>query len=98
MPADSTDPTFADRYRALSPGVEPRFLAVLAYDAAKILFSAIERDAQANGESTRAGVAAALAGTDYSGLGGRFTFDADHNWAGAEGWLYQWHDGTITAP
>jgi hypothetical protein len=98
MPADSTDPKFADRYRAVSPGVEPRFLAVLAYDAAKILFSAIERDAQANGEPTRAGVAAALATTDYSGLSGRFAFDANHNWAAGEGRLYQWHDGAITTP
>lgn len=98
LPANSTDPTFADRYRAVSPGVEPRFLAVLAYDAAEILFSAIERDAQAAGKPTRAGVAAALATTDYSGLSGRFTFDADHNWTAAEGWLYQWHDGTIIKP
>ncbi len=98
LPADSTDPKFADRYRAVSPGVEPRFLAALAYDAAEILFSAIERDAQANGEPARAGVAAALATTDYSGLSGRFTFDADHNWTAAEGWVYQWHDGTIIKP
>jgi ABC-type branched-subunit amino acid transport system substrate-binding protein len=98
MPADSTDPTFADRYRAASPGVEPRFLAVLAYDAARILFDAIERDIKSNGEPTRAGVAAALGRTDTSGLSGRFTFDANHHWAGAEGWLYQWHNGTITTP
>ncbi len=98
LPADSADPTFADRYRAVSPGVEPRFLAALAYDAAKILFGAIERDAQAGGEPTRAGVAAALATTDYSGLSGRFMFDADHNWAEAAGWVYQWHDGAITPP
>lgn len=98
FPADSADPSFADRYRAISNGVEPRPYAVLAYDATRILFDAIARDAKANGQPARAGVAAALTRTDYAGLSGHFSFDADHNWAEAKGWVYQWKSGEIIKP
>jgi len=98
LPADSADPAFADRYRAISNGVEPRFNAVLAYDAARLLFDAIARDVKANGTPTRAGVAAALAQTDYSGLSGRVNFDAGHNWVEAKGWVYQWREKKIVKP
>lgn len=98
FPADSADPSFADRYRAISSGVEPRAYAVLAYDAARLLFDAIARDVQTNSQPTRAGVAAALAQTDYSGLSGHFSLDSDHNWAEAEGWIYQWREGKIVRP
>lgn len=97
LPADSTDPSFADRYRSISPGVEPRFLAVLAYDAAHTLFAAIERDAAANRAPTRAGVYWALGQIAYDGLSGRISFDSTRSWAGARGWVYYWREGQIVS-
>ncbi len=98
FPADSADPTFADRYLAISQGVQPRFLAVLAYDAARLLFAAIQQDIEANGSPTRAGVAAALAQVSFSGLSGQFSFDVERDWAEASGWLYQWQGGQLIRP
>lgn len=96
LPADSTDPAFAERYRAVSNGVEPRFAAVLAYDAARLLFDAITRDVAANGAPSRAGVQAQLAQSDYAGLSGNFSFDAERERrrAGRE-WVYVWRDGEL---
>ena len=98
LPAQSADPGFADRYRALSNGVEPRSNAVLAYDAAQILFEAIARDVAHSGAPSRAGVAAALSQTDFSGLSGRFSFDARRSWSQAKGWVYQWRNGLAVIP
>lgn len=98
LPADSADPSFADRYRAISNGVEPRSYAVLAYDATRLLFDAIAHDVKANGKPSRAGVAVALMQTDYAGLSGHFSFDSNHNWAEAKGWVYQWREGKIVNP
>lgn len=98
LPADSADPAFADRYLAISQGVQPRFLAVLAYDATQLLFAAIQQDIEANGSPTRAGVAAALAQVRFSGLSGQFTFDTERDWTEASGWLYQWQGGQLIRP
>jgi ABC-type branched-subunit amino acid transport system substrate-binding protein len=98
LPADSADPSFADRYRAISNGVEPRSYAVLAYDATRLLFDAIAHDVKTKGKPTRAGVAVALAQTDYSGLSGHFSFDSNHNWAEEKGRVYQWRGGKIVKP
>ncbi len=97
-PADSSDPGFAERYRAISNGVEPRSHAVLAYDAARILLDAIARDVKANGRPTRQGTAAALALTDYDGLTGHISFDSARNWESARGWVYRWEQGEIVEP
>jgi len=99
LPADSTDPSFADRYRAISNGFEPRLAAVLAYDATHLLFDAIVRDIGANGAPSRAGVRAQLAQSDYTGLSGNFSFDAEREWqrAGQE-WVYVWRDGRLVRP
>jgi ABC-type branched-subunit amino acid transport system substrate-binding protein len=99
LPADSADPAFADRYRAITNGVaEPSFSAVLAYDAARLLFDAITRDVKANGKPTRTGVAGALTQTDYTGLSGHFSFDSNRDWMEAKGWVYQWREGKIVTP
>jgi ABC-type branched-subunit amino acid transport system substrate-binding protein len=99
LPADSTDPAFAERYRALSNGVEPRFAAVLAYDATRLLFDAIARDIAANGAPSRAGVQAQLAQCDYAGLSGKFSFDTEREWQRAGGnWLYVWRGGKLARP
>jgi ABC-type branched-subunit amino acid transport system substrate-binding protein len=95
LPADSTDPGFADRYRAISGGVEPRFNAVLAYDAARLLLDAIARDIGANGRPGRAGVEVQLAQSDYVGLSGHFRFGPDRAWTEARNWLYRWSDGQL---
>jgi ABC-type branched-subunit amino acid transport system substrate-binding protein len=99
LPADSTDPAFAERYRAISDGVEPRFAAVLAYDATRLLFDAIARDISANGAPSRAGVQAQLAQCDYAGLSGKFSFDTEREWQRAGGnWLYVWRGGKLARP
>ncbi|MEK7787027.1 MAG: ABC transporter substrate-binding protein, partial [Chloroflexota bacterium] len=95
LPTDSAEPAFADRYLAISQGVQPRFLAVLAYDATQLLLAAIQQDIEANGSPMRAGVAAALAQVNYTGLSGQFSFDSDLDWAEAEGWVYQWQGGQL---
>jgi len=98
LPADSADPTFAERYRAISNGVEPRAYAVLAYDATHLLFAALERATQTNGTPTRAGVTAALRRMDYTGLSGAFHFDDRHQWIEARGWEYVWRNGELKLP
>jgi ABC-type branched-subunit amino acid transport system substrate-binding protein len=98
LPEDCADPTFAERYRAISNGVEPRFNAVLAYDAARLLFAAIEQDVRAHHAPTRAGVAAALSQITFSGLSGPVSFDSRRNWAEARGRVYQWRGGELVTP
>ncbi|MEP7359900.1 MAG: ABC transporter substrate-binding protein [Anaerolineales bacterium] len=97
-PADSTDPSFADRYRAISNGVQPGPNAVLAFDAAQLLFGAIEASAAGGARPTRAAVQAALAGEHYAGLSGAISFDAEGNWAEARAWVYEWRGGKVQRP
>jgi len=98
FPADSTDPGFADRYRAISNGVEPRSNAVLAYDAARLLFAAITHSARGGGAPSRTSVSEALAQINFLGLSGPIHFDADHNWAEDKGWVYEWEYGQVRRP
>ncbi len=98
MPADTADSAFADRFRALSNGVEPTAYSVLAYDAARLLFDALARDAHAHGTPSRAGVAAALLQSNYIGLSGVFRFDAQRTWAGASSRLYLYQGGKVVRP
>lgn len=98
LPADSTDPAFADRYRAISNGTEPSFNAVLAYDGAQALFAALARAIEANGQPTRAGVLEALTESDYAGLGRPLAFDNQHRWPGAEPFVYDWRDHVLIRP
>lgn len=95
LPQDSSDPSFADHYKKISQGVEPRFLATLAYDATKIILQAVEHDVKTNGKPTRLGVAAALTQTDHNGLSGRVTFDEKRNWVEGKGWMYKWEEGKL---
>ncbi len=98
MPADSSDPSFAERYRALSNGVEPNAYSVLAYDAARLLCDAITRDVKAHGKATRSGVAAALRESNFAGLSGTFRFDNTNAWAEAKGWVYAIEEGKVVKP
>jgi ABC-type branched-subunit amino acid transport system substrate-binding protein len=97
-PADSTDPGFSGRYRAISNGVEPRANAVLAYDAARLLFAAIAQSAARGAAPTRVGVSAGLSQSSFQGLSGPIHFDAQHNWAEARGWIYEWEGGQVRKP
>jgi ABC-type branched-subunit amino acid transport system substrate-binding protein len=91
LPADSADPSFAERYRAMSNGVEPGAYAVLAYDAANALFAALE----ASGTATRADVATTLPAVQVEGLSGRISFDAAGERAEPRPRVYQWIDGSL---
>jgi ABC-type branched-subunit amino acid transport system substrate-binding protein len=93
-PAESQDPGFAGRYAALSQGVTPRAYAVLAYDGARLLFSAIERSLADGRGATRTGVFQALPVVRLAGLSGELHFDATGNWVGARPWVYQWMGGS----
>jgi ABC-type branched-subunit amino acid transport system substrate-binding protein len=97
-PPDSTDASFADRYRAISNGVEPRSNAVLAYDAARLLFAAIAQSVQRGTAPSRSGVSDALAQASFQGLSGPIHFDPEHNWAEARGWVYEWQAGKVVRP
>jgi len=97
-PADSVDPSFADRYRAISNGVEPGPNAVLAYDAANLLLAALRASAGQGEKPTRGGLNAALAALHYSGLSGAISFGTDGNWAEAKGWVYEWQGGKVRKP
>ncbi|MGQ0600780.1 MAG: ABC transporter substrate-binding protein [Anaerolineales bacterium] len=98
LPIDSADPTFADRYRSVSNGVEPRFNAVLAFDAARLLLDAIARDIGANKTATREGVALALAQSDFEGLSGAIRFGAERDREGASRWTYLWNGNALVKP
>lgn len=98
LPDDSTDPDFSRRYRSISNGVEPGFNAVLAYDGARLLLSAVDRAAGRDGAPTRAGVGAALAAAPFSGLSGVIVFSSDGNWAHPGVHTYRWQDGRLRPP
>ena len=97
-PTDSTDPSFADRYIAISNGVQPGPNAVLAYDAANLLFAALGASATGGAAPTRAGLSAALEAVHYSGLSGSISFGRDGAWAEAKGWVYEWRGGIVQRP
>jgi len=87
---------FVAAYRAVSNGVSPGPLALLAYEATWVLLEALERDITSHGEPTREGMAAALATVERSGLLGRITFDGGRNWGDAP--LYWYHIGARGVP
>lgn len=98
LPADSTDASFAERYRPIAFGYEPKFNAVLAYDAARLIFDAIARDVAQNQAPTRAGVAAMLEQSNFSGLSGQIEFSASRQWLTPNVWVYVWREGELVKP
>jgi len=98
LPADSSDPAFTQRYQTVAPGVQPRFLAVLAYDATKLLLAALDTDLAAHATPSRTGLTDALSHTTYTGLSGPLSFNAQHNWQNAQPWVYHWQDGSLVKP
>jgi ABC-type branched-subunit amino acid transport system substrate-binding protein len=91
-PAESTDPGFADRYRAVSNGTEPGPDAVLAYDSLRLVLAAIQR-ASDQGEITRQTVADALARTSFEGLAGAYSFDPSGARIEVARWAYAFEGG-----
>lgn len=105
LPPDTTDPTFAERYRAISNGVEPRAYAVLAYDLTRLLLKAIERQAQI-GSVSRANLQATLLSLKFAGLGGNYVLEErplDNNRRTMRAidlplQIYQWRRGVAQKP
>ena len=97
LPSDLDSPTFADNYRPLSFGTEPRSNAVLAYDATRLVLRAVA-DAAGGGAVSRAAVASALSRADFTGLSGHISFDEQHNWEQVRAHVYQWRNGVLIQP
>jgi len=73
----STDPafvSFVEKYQQ-KYGQMPNMFAALGYDAAMIMFDAIERA----GSTDSAAIIEALKATDYTGITGHVTFDENRN-------------------
>lgn len=98
LPVDSTDAIFAERYRPIAFGYEPEFNAVLAYDAARLIFDAIARDVAQNQTPTRTGVAEMLAQSNFEGLSGQIAFSSTRQWQAPNAWVYVWRDGELSPP
>jgi len=100
MPADSADPGFAARFRAISNGVQPNAYSVLAYDATRLLLDALSHaDTRgAVGAPVRAAEAATLRQTEYRGLSGAISFNAQRQWGQAQWRAYGYQDGRVTPP
>ena len=93
MPRDAIlGDEFAVRYRKISDGVEPAWLAVLAYDAAQTLISAI---AASPISATPATVSSSLAQISLDGLSGHISFNAEGNWKNAHISVYKWKHAEI---
>jgi ABC-type branched-subunit amino acid transport system substrate-binding protein len=65
---------FRDSFQKLA-GAPPRSSAVLAYDAANVLFAAIEQAVERDGRPTRAGVVRVLRDVQWTGLTGNIRFN-----------------------
>lgn len=66
---------FVDKYRALH-GAAPDSMAVTGYDAAQLLFDAIQRAGSTDPDAIRAALAATR---DFQGVSGKITMDENHN-------------------
>ncbi|MFN5946167.1 MAG: ABC transporter substrate-binding protein, partial [Phycisphaerae bacterium] len=67
---------FIKAYRAEFGGATPDGLAALGYDAAKILFEAMERAKTTDGKALRDAIAATK---NFGGVTGNITIDANRN-------------------
>jgi branched-chain amino acid transport system substrate-binding protein len=67
---------FVKKFKARFDGEEPDAMAVLAYDAANILFNAIDRAKSTDGPKIRDALAATK---DFQGVTGNITIGADRN-------------------
>jgi ABC-type branched-subunit amino acid transport system substrate-binding protein len=91
-PADVPDArTFIEAYNAIPiDGTPPGPIALQTYDAAYLVFDALGRTIQSDGVASRAGMAKALAVSDFVGLGGTYRFDADGSRIGATVYVYRY--------
>jgi len=86
---------FVAAYRTVSNGVPPGPLALPAYETTWVLLEALGRDIAAHGTPTRAGVAAAIPGTNREGALGLIGFDAGRSWSGAPLYWYRIPTGLL---
>ena len=68
--------TFVEKYKAKRWGATPDGLAALGYDAARVLFDAMERAPSLGGKDLAAAIAATK---DFPGVTGTITIDANRN-------------------
>jgi len=87
---------FVAAYRAVSNGVPPGPLALLAYEATWMLLEALEQAIAAHGEPAREGVAATLATVKRNGLLGWIEFNGRRNWDGASLYRYRIDAGGVS--
>jgi ABC-type branched-subunit amino acid transport system substrate-binding protein len=87
-PADiAAAAAFAEAYTAIPiDGTRPGPIALQTYDAMYLLFDALARAES----SSREGMARALAGSDFTGLGGAYRFDAAGNRIAARVYVYRY--------
>jgi branched-chain amino acid transport system substrate-binding protein len=68
--------TFVDSYKKKYNGKTPDAMAILGYDAMRIMADAIQRAGKTNGKAIRDALAATK---DFSGASGKITMDANRN-------------------
>ncbi len=78
-PADVITATaFIEAYNAIPiDGTRAGPIALQTYDAIYLLFDALARNIQSDGEPSRQGMARALVTSNFTGLGGTYQFDAE---------------------
>jgi len=92
-PADLAADDFVAGYQALA-GFPPGPYGAWAYDAARVLLTALDGALRTDGHPTRAGVLAQLASlTGWPGLAGPITFDAHGNRLHPPLYVYRIEDG-----
>ncbi|MGQ9786324.1 MAG: ABC transporter substrate-binding protein [Anaerolineae bacterium] len=89
-PAGADLPLYTNEDLTSLAHLTPR--AVLAYDAAHVLLTAIEKNITQEGHPSRKGVIAALPGIQAEGLTGTITLDANGRRLHPSVWLYQIED------
>jgi len=82
---------FVAAYNAIPiDGTRAGPIALQTYDAMYVLFDALGRNLKSDGAPSRAGMAQALAASDYGGLGGTYRFDAHRGRIDAHEYAYRY--------
>lgn len=88
--------TFVDAYNAIPiDGTKPGPIALQTYDAMYLLFDALARNIQSDGEPSREGMARALVTSNFIGLGGMYQFDAEGDRIEVQVYVYQYPQVTL---
>jgi ABC-type branched-subunit amino acid transport system substrate-binding protein len=80
---------FVDAYNAIPiDGTQPGPIALQTYDAMYLMFDTLRRNIKSDGSPSRAGMAKALAASDFRGLGGTYRFDETGGRVDAQAYVY----------